>query len=59
MRYKYRKSNNIRKTLSKKSNIVNWRIKYLKALNYYKMQERNIIYINKTWVNNSLCFGKC
>lgn len=59
MRYKYKKSNNIRKILSGKSNIVNWRIKYLKVLNYCKMQGIDIIYINETWENNSLCFGKC
>nr|XP_012143884.1 PREDICTED: uncharacterized protein LOC105662865 [Megachile rotundata] len=59
MGYKWRKSNNIRKILIEKPNIVMWRGKYLKAIDYYRRQNKNIVYIDETWVDNTLCFGKC
>ncbi|XP_076298376.1 uncharacterized protein LOC143217712 [Lasioglossum baleicum] len=59
MGFKWRKSNNIRKVLTEGPNIVAWRGKYLKAISYYRQQNRNIVYVGETWVDNTLCFGKC
>ncbi|XP_017763357.1 PREDICTED: uncharacterized protein LOC108553103 [Eufriesea mexicana] len=57
--YKRKKSNNIAKISTERPNIVNWRIKYLVALNYYKTKGRNIIYLDETWADNCVSFGKC
>lgn len=59
MGFKWKKSNNNRKILIEKPNIVVWRGKYLKALRNYRRENKNIIYIDETWVDNTLTFGKC
>ncbi|XP_043262779.1 uncharacterized protein LOC122403884 [Colletes gigas] len=59
MGYTWKKSVNIRKILIEKPNIVAWRGKYLKAINQYRKANRNIIYIDETWADNTLSFGKC
>ena len=59
MGFKYTKSNSIRKILIERPNIVKWRAMYLKAIKSYRTQNRNIIYMDETWIDNSLCFSKC
>ncbi|XP_076545701.1 uncharacterized protein LOC143305550 [Osmia lignaria lignaria] len=59
MGFKWRKTNNIRKVLIEKPSIVTWRARYLSDIEYYRQQNRNIVYIDETWVDNTLCFSKC
>ena len=59
MGFKYKKSNSNRKLIIERPNIVTWRTKYLRAVQHYRTQNRNIIYIDETWVDNSMCFSKC
>ena len=59
MGYKWKKSTNIRKILVEKPNIVAWCDKYLTAIDSYRNQGRNIIYLDETWVDNTLSFSKC
>ena len=59
MGFKWKKCSTVRKVLIERPNIVTWRGKYLKALYKYKGEDRYIIYIDETWVDNTLSFGKC
>ncbi|XP_076280280.1 uncharacterized protein LOC143209032 [Lasioglossum baleicum] len=59
MGFRWRRCNNVRRVLIEKPNIVAWRGKYLKAIQYHRREGRNIIYIDETWVDNTLSFGKC
>ncbi|XP_031829397.1 uncharacterized protein LOC116425591 [Nomia melanderi] len=57
--FKWRNSNSIRKVLIEKPSIVAWRGKYIKSIQEYRAQNRNIIYLTETWVDSSLRFSKC
>ncbi|XP_046145849.1 uncharacterized protein LOC123989194 [Osmia bicornis bicornis] len=59
MGYRWKKSTNLRKILVEKSNIVAWRDKYLRAIDSYRRQGKNVIYLDETWVDNTLSFSKC
>lgn len=59
MGFTWKKSNNVREVLIERRSIVAWKGKYLKAIKFYRNQNRNIVYIDETWVDNTLCFGKC
>ncbi|XP_034194909.2 uncharacterized protein LOC117611102 isoform X1 [Osmia lignaria lignaria] len=59
MGFEWRKSSNsIKRVLVERPSIVACRSKYLKAIEYYRKQNRPIIYIDETWVDD-LCFHKC
>ena len=45
--------------LIEKPSIVGWRSKYLKAVQYHRTQNKNIIYVGEMWVDNRLNFSKC
>ncbi|XP_034187268.1 uncharacterized protein LOC117607556 [Osmia lignaria lignaria] len=59
MGFEWKKTNSIKKVLIEKPNFIAWRAKYLKAIEYYRKQNRPIIYIDETWVDNTLYFHKC
>lgn len=59
MGYKWKKCNSIRRILLERQDLVTWRGKYLKRLHYYRMENKDIIFINETWVDINLSFGKC
>ena len=59
MGFKYVYSNSRNKILIEKPSIVTWRSKYLKAVQYYRTLNKNIIYVGEMWVDNSLHFSKC
>ncbi|XP_076278399.1 uncharacterized protein LOC143208148 [Lasioglossum baleicum] len=59
MSFKWKKSQSVRKILMEKPAIVAWRSKYLKALDYYRQEKRNIVYVDETWVENTIVFPKC
>lgn len=53
MGYKWKKNN--RKILYFDKNlIINWKMKYLKTMHYYRMQHKSIIFFDKTWIDNNL-----
>ncbi|XP_050301482.1 uncharacterized protein LOC126739728 [Anthonomus grandis grandis] len=39
--------------------ILHWRYKYINAIQKYRNEGRNIVYIDETWVDNDLTFQKC
>ncbi|XP_050293624.1 uncharacterized protein LOC126734134 [Anthonomus grandis grandis] len=42
-----------------KPHILHWRYKYIHAIWKYRQENRNIIYMDETWVDNDLTVGKC
>lgn len=55
----FKKCQNKRKILIERPNILHWRYKYLRAIKKYRQENRPIIYIDETWVDNDLTFQKC
>lgn len=55
----WRKCQNKRKILVEKPNILHWRYKYIHTIRKYRAEDRNIIYIDETWVNNDLTVKNC
>lgn len=59
MGFKWKKCQKYRKILIERPDIVNWRARYLRAVRQYRRDNTNIIYIDESWVDNNLTFGKC
>ncbi|XP_068081808.1 uncharacterized protein [Anabrus simplex] len=59
MGFKWKKCQNFRKILVERPNIVSWRCRYLRAMRRYRSDNRSIVYIDETWVDNNLTFNKC
>ncbi|XP_076248918.1 uncharacterized protein LOC143188498 [Calliopsis andreniformis] len=59
MGFKWKKCNSIRKVLIEKPSIVERRAKYLRNIEHYRSLNRNIIYVDEIWVDNTLRFTKC
>ncbi|XP_050294327.1 uncharacterized protein LOC126734670 [Anthonomus grandis grandis] len=55
----FRKCQNKRKILVERPAILHWRYKYIRAIRKYREEGRNIVYLDETWVDNDLTFGKC
>ncbi|XP_076229206.1 uncharacterized protein LOC143174156 isoform X2 [Nomia melanderi] len=58
MGYEWKKYNTWKRILIERPRIVAWRGNYLKAVQSHRMENRNIIYIDEIWVDNTLNFGK-
>ncbi|KAG8269625.1 hypothetical protein J6590_103750 [Homalodisca vitripennis] len=39
--------------------IVNWRARYLREIHKCRHEGKVIVYLDETWVDNNLTFGKC
>ncbi|XP_076643316.1 uncharacterized protein LOC143353694 [Halictus rubicundus] len=61
MGFKWKRSQIVSKMeqLTEQPAIVAWRSKYLKALNSYRQEKRNIVYVDETWVEDNMVFSKC
>lgn len=59
MGFKWKKSQAKRKVLIERPSIVAWRSKYLKAMKFHRQENRTIVYLDETWVDNNLTFKKC
>lgn len=59
MGFKWKRCGSNRKILIERPNIVNWRWKYLRNIRNIRSENRNIVYIDESWVDNNLTFGKC
>ena len=57
--FRWKRCQDKRKITIERQDIVNWRYKYLRAIRKYRNEERPIIYIDETWIDNNMCFGKC
>lgn len=57
--FHWRKSQNKRKILMEKPNILHWRYKYIRDIRKFRAENKNIIYLDETWVDNDLTFKKC
>lgn len=55
----WRKCHNKRKVLVEKPTVLHWRYKFLRAIRKYREEDRNIVYIDETWVDNDLTVKKC
>lgn len=55
----WRKCQNKRKILVEKPAILHWRYKFLRAIRQYREEDRNIVYIDETWIDNDLTVKKC
>lgn len=59
MGFRWKKCASFRKVLIERPDIVNWRCKYLQTIKRYRQENRNIVYMDETWVDNNLTFKKC
>lgn len=59
MGFKWKRCGSNRKILIERLNIVNWRGRYLQSIRTFRNQNRNIVYIDESWVDNNITFGKC
>lgn len=59
MGFKWKRCNKLRKILIERPDIVNWRARYLREIQKFRHEKMNIFYIDETWVDNNLTFGKC
>ena len=57
--FKWKKSQDKRKILIEREDIVLKRVKFLRRMNAYREEERPIIYIDETWIDSNLTFNKC
>ena len=55
----WRKCKNKRKVPMERPQIMHWRLLYLRALKKYQNEEKSIIYIDETWVDNDMTVKKC
>lgn len=59
MGFQWKRCQSRRKILIEKPNIVAWRAKYLRAIKKYRGDNKEIVYIDESWVDNNLTFKKC
>src|SRR5258705_586897 len=61
MGFRFKKCQNNRNILIERADIVLWRTKYLRAMKRLRETygQDNIVYVDETWVDSNLTFGKC
>lgn len=59
MGFKWKRCGKVRKVLIERPDIVNWRARFLRDIQNYRHQKCKLIYLDETWVDNNLTFGKC
>ncbi|XP_012135354.1 uncharacterized protein LOC105661841 [Megachile rotundata] len=59
MGFTWKKTHSIRRVLVENPNIVGLRSKYLEAMEYHRNQNKSIVYIGETCVDNIACFHQC
>jgi hypothetical protein len=59
MGFKWKKCQSFRKVLVEIPHIVDWRCRYLRTIRRYRAENRPIIYIDESWIDNNLTFNKC
>lgn len=59
MGFRWKKSQNKRKVLMERPDILNWRWRYLKSIRKAREEQKSIVYIDETWIDNNLTYKKC
>lgn len=59
MGFTFKKSSNKRSLLIERPDIVTWRYRYLKTVRQFRSEGRRVYYLDETWVDANLTFGKC
>ena len=59
MGYKWKKTQSKRKLLIVRADIVEWRHRYLRKIEQFRNEGREIVYLDETWVDNKLTCKKC
>lgn len=59
MGFKWKKCQSNRIVLIERPDIVNWRCKYLQEVRRFREQQREIVYLDESWVDSNLTFNKC
>lgn len=57
--YSFKKCKSKRSLLLERPNIVEWRVKYLRAIRKFREDKRNIFFLDETYVNQSHNVQKC
>lgn len=59
MGFTWKKCASKRLFLIERRDIVNWRCQYLTQMRQFRLEKRNIFYIDETWIDTNLTFDKC
>lgn len=59
MGFRWAKSQNGRKVLIERQNIVDWRGKYLQQIKAFREKNYEIFFLDETWLDTNLVMGKC
>ncbi|KAJ4444763.1 hypothetical protein ANN_06560 [Periplaneta americana] len=57
--FKWKKSQNRRKIPIERPHIVTWRHNYLVCIKNLRQSGRQIFYLDETWIDSNITFGKC
>ncbi|PSN32354.1 hypothetical protein C0J52_21638 [Blattella germanica] len=57
--YKWKKTQSKGKVLIERADIVEWRHQYLRKIEQFHNEGREIVYLDESWVDNNLTFKKC
>lgn len=59
MGFNFQRCKKMRQILIERPDIVNWRCRYLRDIQLFRHENKKIFYLDETWVDNNLTFGKC
>lgn len=59
MNFRWKKCSSRREILMERPDIVFWRNRYLREMKKHRSNNRCIVYIDETWIDSNLTFGKC
>jgi transposase len=57
--FRFKKSQNKRKQIMERSDIILSRTQFLRNIKRYREENRPIVYLDETWIDSNLTFGKC
>ncbi|XP_055951567.1 uncharacterized protein LOC129987633 [Argiope bruennichi] len=57
--FKWKRSVDKRKIVMERPDIVQWRYRCLRDIKKYRDSKRAIVYLDETWIDRNLSFGKC
>lgn len=59
MGFRWKKCGSKRKILIERPDIVNWRFEYLRKIKNHRLNNKNIFYLDETWIDSNLTFQRC
>lgn len=57
--FRWKRSPDKRTVAMERPDIVQWRFRYLRDIKKFRKENRLIIYLDESWIDSNLCFGKC